>query len=557
MLIYNQKSEFKSPSIGFKKTIIININGVIFHIEEEAYLFLQQYMIDVKRHFGNTADSNEIVDDIENRIAEMFTERLNEQKAVINMHDVKEVCAQMGNVEDFDVDDGDNLAQEPFVSYDEERSFFRDPDDKVLGGVCSGLGHYLDFEAKWIRLAFLIIFLFAGTGFLVYIVLWIAIPKAKTRSDRMRMRGQSPTIENFKRNFKEEMGDVKRNFSEAGERMKTSLNNTNNKSSLKNLIKRTAVAFIKILGSLIIIMLSLSLASIIVAFFFGNRIAWTTDAFELGLPLYAIDPDYRTILTISLFIAVCIPILTLLFLTIRVVFDRKVMSTFLGFSMLIIWLIAVGISSYYIINTAIDFREEVAVVQERPLLAEPVYLLNLKDTRLKQRHDLNSGIKKTLKHRKKSAIWGSRIYLYIQKAEAGQGPKVIENMSAKGKTFDLAAQRAESINYQTEQNGSTLLFNNQPLLSNEELYRGQEVTIKLVLPVGTRIVISDELRKAIYIRGIHSFWDCEASYKSQGIVLETEWIMTDNGLKCYNDVETTIPPTDSNPIDSLENAGVD
>lgn len=540
-----------------KKTIIININGVIFHIEEEAYLFLQQYMIDVKRHFGNTADSNEIVDDIENRIAEMFTERLNEQKAVINMHDVKEVCAQMGNVEDFEVDDNENSAQEPFASYDEERSFFRDPDDKVLGGVCSGLGYYLDFEAKWIRLAFLIIFLFAGTGFLVYVVLWIAIPKAKTRSDRMRMRGQSPTIENFKRNFKDEMGDVKRNFSEAGDRMKTSLNNTNNKSSLKDLIKRTVVTFIKILGSLLIIMLSLLIVSIIFAFFFGNSFAWTTSAFELSLPLYAIEPAYRNLLTISLFVAICIPLLTLLFLTIRVLFDRKVMGKFLGFSMLIVWLIAVGMSTYYIINTAIDFREEVAVIQERPLLAEPIYLLNLKDTRLKQPHDSISGIKKTLKHRNKSSIWGSRIYLYIQKAEVGQGPKLVENMSAKGKTFDLAALRAESINYHTEQNGSTLLFSNQPLMSNDELYRSQEVTIKLVLPVGTRIVISDKLRKAIYIRGITSFWDCEASYKSKGNFLETEWVMTDNGLECYSEEENTTLPTDSNAIDSLSNPAVE
>ena len=115
------------------KTIIININGIIFHIEEEAYTVLQNYMVGVKRHFGNSVDSNEIVSDIENRIAEMFSERLNPQKAVIEMHDVKEVCAQMGEVEDFDLEgeSSEGFEQEPYAGYEENRSFFRDTEDKV------------------------------------------------------------------------------------------------------------------------------------------------------------------------------------------------------------------------------------------------------------------------------------------------------------------------------------------------------------------------------------------------------------------------------------------
>src|SRR5690606_41584334 len=84
------------------KTIIININGIIFHIEEDAYEVLQTYMTAVKKHFGYSTDSNEIVGDIENRIAEMFSERINAQKAVIIMQDVNEVTAQMGNISDFE-----------------------------------------------------------------------------------------------------------------------------------------------------------------------------------------------------------------------------------------------------------------------------------------------------------------------------------------------------------------------------------------------------------------------------------------------------------------------
>src|SRR5699024_961946 len=113
---------------------------------------LQRYMIDVKNHFGYSSDSDEIVADIENRIAEMFSERIYAQKEVINMQDVTEVCAQMGSVSDFE----EEVDVEDIPS--SSRTLFRDPDDRWLGGVCSGLAHYFDIESLWIRLAFAALF---------------------------------------------------------------------------------------------------------------------------------------------------------------------------------------------------------------------------------------------------------------------------------------------------------------------------------------------------------------------------------------------------------------
>src|SRR5690554_1661030 len=322
------------------KTIIININGIIFHIEEEAYEVLQAYMVNVKKHFGYSADSQEIVSDIENRIAEMFSERLNDHKAVILMDDVREVCAQMGKVEDFEIGEEptDGFTQEPEYSYREERSLFRDPDDKVLGGVCSGLGHYFGIESKWIRLIFLLVFLFAGAGLLIYIVLWIVLPKAKTRADKMRMRGEPANIENFKRSFQEEMGDVKRNFTEAGERARTSLDNSNSGlNSFINAIGKIIIVIIKIVGALIIFSLSLTLIGLIITLFLGSGI-WDVGVLDSDFPLYVVDTQFRNVLMISVFFVMAIPVLLLLFLTIRVLFNRKIMSRYLGFSLLIIWL---------------------------------------------------------------------------------------------------------------------------------------------------------------------------------------------------------------------------
>src|SRR5690606_30584030 len=253
------------------KTIIININGIIFHIEEDAYEVLQNYMTAVKRHFGYSTDSNEIVGDIENRIAEMFNERITPQKAVIVMADVNEVIAQMGDISDFEefdetVEGDPKMSQSAGYQYQnmsESRGLIRDPDDKIIGGVCSGLGYYFDIEATWIRLALILLVLFAGTGLLLYIILWILIPMARSRADKMSMRGEAANLHNFKRSFDEEMGDLKRNFTAAGQKLSPGLKNTARKTgdALDKIIRIT----VKIVGIFVIIISVLMLISSIIA----------------------------------------------------------------------------------------------------------------------------------------------------------------------------------------------------------------------------------------------------------------------------------------------------
>src|SRR5690606_36128017 len=197
------------------KTIIININSIVFHIEEDAYDVLRSYMIDIKKHFGNTRESKEILEDIENRIAEMFSERIHTgRKEVINLEDVQQVIEQMGRVSDFEENDepigAEGFRQErragqaPHLEY-VGKKLMRDPDDKILGGVCSGLGHYFGIEPVWLRVLLALFFLLGGSGVLVYIILWIVMPLAETRADKMAMRGENPNLQNFKKSFDEEL----------------------------------------------------------------------------------------------------------------------------------------------------------------------------------------------------------------------------------------------------------------------------------------------------------------------------------------------------------------
>jgi hypothetical protein len=121
------------------KTIIININGTVFHIEEDAYEILKTYMTAVTRHFMNSADSLEITTDIENRIAEMFTEILTrEGKQVVVAQDVNAVVGQMGSVEDFEAEENGERPGQTYTYTTENRRLFRDADDHLVGGVAAG-----------------------------------------------------------------------------------------------------------------------------------------------------------------------------------------------------------------------------------------------------------------------------------------------------------------------------------------------------------------------------------------------------------------------------------
>src|SRR5690606_18669703 len=138
-----------------------------------------------------------------------------------------------------------------YQTYSGRRGLFRDPDDKVIGGVCSGLGHHFDVEAKWIRVAFILLFVLGGSGFLLYIILWILTPLARTRAAKMSMRGEEAHLHNFKRNFDEEREGLRKNFCEAGERIRPGLKNTARRTG--DALEGIVNIIVKIIGIFVII----------------------------------------------------------------------------------------------------------------------------------------------------------------------------------------------------------------------------------------------------------------------------------------------------------------
>src|SRR5690606_2472373 len=173
------------------KTININLANTFFHIDEEAYLKLQRYLEAVKRSFTTSQGKDEIISDIEARIAELFSERLQHERQVITTKEVEEIISIMGQPEDYLVDE-ELFEDEPNRGSNTNRKshkqLFRDIDRKYIGGVCAGLSHYLGLDVLWIRLLFILIAVFSfGTGILVYFILWILVPEAATTAQKIAM----------------------------------------------------------------------------------------------------------------------------------------------------------------------------------------------------------------------------------------------------------------------------------------------------------------------------------------------------------------------------------
>lgn len=187
-----------------KKTLTVNLGGTVYHIDEDAYILLDNYLNNLRYHFRKEEGADEIVRDMEARIAELFDEALRGGLQVITIKEVEEVIARMGKPEELNDGEEENASASGEKAYGSEstgtsRRLFRNPDDRVLGGVVSGLAAYFGWDVTWTRIVFILAgFLIHGL-ILAYLLAWIIIPLAQTATEKLQMRGEPINVENIGR----------------------------------------------------------------------------------------------------------------------------------------------------------------------------------------------------------------------------------------------------------------------------------------------------------------------------------------------------------------------
>lgn len=513
-----------------KKTLNINIGNSIIHIEEDAYELLKAYLNEIKAHFARNADDLEIVRDIENRIAEMFREVLHvQQKQAISMDDVVAVKLQMGSVNDFETSEDEEV---PFsaATTSTVKKLYRDTDKSMIAGVCAGLGHYLNIEERWVRLFFLIFIFMGGASIWVYLIMWIIVPRANTRSERMYMKGQAVNLEGFIRNFEEEM--------QSNQLMKKSGGLIKQLFELfGRFLAGTGRVIFKIGAGFIIFIAGCFLLSLVVtlAGFVGLFDANTADLF----PFNMINAAYFTPFLLALFASFAIPLFALILLAIRVAFNGAPVNKSFSFGLLIIWLGGLGFSTYFAAKVSAEFKEEAEFSQVNTIKPFASYTLELNKSRFFSKADSIKYQLNAEEYRGSVVVDDNdgpfttpqNVRIDIEKSQNGKF-FITQNFSSQGKTFDNALKHARNIRYDFSQKDSVLLFSPKLYLNQNVKWRNQEVHVMVSVPVGTKLILSDELDR--YLQNYRS-WSCEIG---DGVDRDyNEWVMTEEGLKCIHELK--------------------
>lgn len=195
-----------------KKTFSVNLGNRVYNIDDDAYLRLKDYLDNIESYFSDEKEREDIIDDIELRLSELFSERLNVNRQVITLTDVDDAIKIMGDPREIG---GEKGKSEPvYTAYTgrTRRRLFRDPDNRVLGGVCGGLGAFLDIDPVILRVILVILFFFFGAGLLVYLIMWIVVPEARTTAQKLEMRGDHVNASNIGNFVREEFDSVKKSF---------------------------------------------------------------------------------------------------------------------------------------------------------------------------------------------------------------------------------------------------------------------------------------------------------------------------------------------------------
>ena len=356
------------------KIIQINLAGQAVSIDEKAYQSLSHYLQTLENHFSTTIDGREILTDIEARIAELFFGKIRKGNAFINESDVAEAIQLMGTAEDMDIDEDPDTQHHQQAANPSSKKLYRDTDDRVLGGVCSGLGAYFGMDTSVVRILAVLLILFTGIPLIAYFVLWAILPEATTPEDRSRMKGGNTTINDIVNSVRQEATDVARNVkneaTNVADNLKKKSNFSNSAKSVTSGIQQIVTFLAKIFGAGVLIFL-VTTGIAFTVFLLANATGgfhFNPGNGDILTPSILKSPTLNWLFSLSLLSLILIPIGTICYAIILFLFNSalhiNVKAVFL--SWLVCLAMFIGISIYSAGNVNINsFRQFGETLKER------------------------------------------------------------------------------------------------------------------------------------------------------------------------------------------------
>jgi phage shock protein PspC (stress-responsive transcriptional regulator) len=624
-----------------KKNININISGIIFYIEEDGYDRLKQYLLSIHKYFSAFEDSAEIIADIENRIAEIFLSKLGENRQVITIEDIEDLITTMGSVADFQAIEDDNFvksstksanssasqsknekqtnknttssfnfdktdadyqtnysesANQSSYTTTESRKLLRDNKRKLLGGVASGIAHYLSVDPLWVRLMFLAtlfdwfffvsisgvaffsyILIWAlvpasndleddsrvkklfrnpenkvlggvagglaayfgvevtlvrvllalgmflgGTTIVAYLILWAITPEARTLTEKMEMEGEPITLKNIE------------------EKIKENLNIDHDKEEtlfakillfpfrLIAQIFAILTPLIQPFGGFVLQALRVVLGAGFVVKGFALIVAFTfallafTGYFDIfmtdnpnglvhidGFPIAMIRELAPTFGIYSMYVVLLIPSISLVIIGISLIAKRKIVGNIFAWSLFGVWIVSLGVASTAFADVAKKFKTQ-QTVEKATNYAIKSKLLVL-DLIEQEEGFPNEDVSLTIK------------------GYEGETAQLIRFITARGENKEIATANAGMVSYTVKEENDKLIFSRYFGFKDEANYRGQNLSLKLYLPYNQEFTMTEDLARII------SNTVSPYGYDREDITNEARWVFKEEqGLICLN-----------------------
>jgi phage shock protein PspC (stress-responsive transcriptional regulator) len=509
-----------------KKTFTINISGSVFNIDDDAYDLLKNYLAQINEKFESNPNREKIINNIEARLSQLFRERISYSANVITHFLVEEVIGTMGipdeniGTEENNTSSGNAQQTPPPPSYTKTtKRLYRDSEFKVFGGVCSGLAYYLNISKVLIRiLFFILIFPTSGAMILAYFILWIAVPRAVTPSQRLEMKGQPVNAENIGKTINED--------SRSGKSYKEGTKNNQGTPS-----KREDNIFSRLFGGILFAFGIISLLAIIIGFFVASQFIGMLpviggDWYHGSFMNHIVGGEYSTLFLISLFLIVGIPFMMITYAGTKLLFNFEANSRQVLLSAAGVWILGIIIAVATSVG-AIDMFSTDASAEETKSLpqitSDTIYI-----TTDKEKKELISSTRIETNNFQVVVINGKehivgRPKFDIQKSSNQQFELEIRKNS-RGNNRMNAKRNSEDILYEYRVNANTLTLDPFFQLNKEEEWRNQNMSITLDVPIGKIIYLDESLQPIIHnIQNTSNTWD--------GDMVNRYWVMTDNGLQ--------------------------
>ncbi len=482
------------------KTININLGGILFHIDGEAYTILRDYLLALSNKLRNTPGWDETVEDIELRIAEIFLSKKSATD-IISRSDVEDIILIIGKPEDFS--EGEYAGDEGKGGGEYGKRMMRQKHDRIIGGVCSGIGSYLNADPVWLRIIFVLFFLMYGAGLIIYLALWIALPVGDSVPVREDLHGRSRGSGGRSRGSGVYSGSGMTSQGKSG-----LIGNAFNEMfrALGNLFWLLVRGIIILIGLSFVVTGFLVTAAFIMVFVFkfpgiyapgstGLNICYLPDFLN-----YVTSPQLVPWIIFLAVITVILPLLVLVYLGVKMIFRFRARDGIFLLTGFMVWVTGITILSFLLFSEGISLVESARSGYREYLEAssDTLYIKSVSGT---SAPDIDSEISIPGKdyhlfidEENKKLYVGA--FLHISPSPSGSAWVDITKRSS-GRSKTDAAKKAARLRYNYRISGDTLFLDEYFTYPEAAKWSFDVVDVQVNIPQGTIISVDNTIIKML------------------------------------------------------------